>query len=137
MNVNGFSRTINEMINQRLLDTHTNYLGKIISLKFNKATIQPLSMYKAYGAKAQKQSIITDIPILYPYKMVYVVDKVTEELIKMEQITINTGDVVLCSVCERDITEAKKGDINVPTAGRHHNLSDSILIMGLSSIEYI
>lgn len=136
MDTNLISKTINSMIDQRIMDTHTNYVGKIISINLNLITIQPLSMYKVYGEEAKTTSIVKDIPILFPYKYVYKVDKNTNELKEVVQEGLESGDAIYCGVCERDITEAKRG--NVSTAiGRHHNLSDSVAIMGLSKVEVV
>jgi hypothetical protein len=134
---NLMGKTINNMINQRLMDTHTSYLGKIISINFNLITVQPLSMYKIYGEKAKTSSLIKNIPALCPYKYVFKVDEETNELITIEQQKLETGDTVYCGVCERDITEAKKGNIATSSIGRHHNLSDSVVIIGLSKVEYV
>ena len=38
-----------------------------------------------------------------------------------------SGDVVLCVVCERDISKARSGIMAVPTI-RHHDLSDSVVV---------
>lgn len=136
METNVMAKTVNSMINQRLLDTHTSYLGKIISIDLNLMTVQPLSMYKVYGEKAKQSAVINNIPVLCPYKYVYIVDEVTREIKRIEQQLLKTGDTVYCGVCERDITEAKKGNMPVSSIARHHNLSDSVVIMGLSKIEY-
>ena len=137
METNILTKTINNMINQRLLDTHTNFIAKVVSININLFTIQPLYMYKIYGEKSKKSSIINDILCLSPYKYVYKVDKKTKEIIDIKKELIDIGDTVYCGVCERDITEAKKGNIALSSIGRHHNLSDSIVIMGLSSVEYV
>ncbi len=137
METNIMGKTINNMINQRLMDTHTSYLGKIVSVNLNLMNIQPLSMYKVYGEKAKTASVIKNIPVLCPYKYVYKVDEETDEVIEIVQQELEEGDTVYCSVCERDITEAKKGNIAATSTGRHHNLSDSIVIIGLSKIEYV
>ena len=43
------------MIDQRIMDNHTNFIGKIVGININTATIQPLIMYKVYGEKTTKQ----------------------------------------------------------------------------------
>lgn len=136
METNVFTKVIKSIIDQRLMDIHTSYLASIVSIDINKATVQPLNMVKVYGQKAQKSAVISGIPILMPYKYVYMVDKLTNEIKSIEQAELEVGDTVYCGVCDRDITEAKKGNIATVT-GRHHNLSDSVIIMGLSKIEYI
>lgn len=137
METNIMAKTINSMINQRLMDTHTNFIGKILSLNINTARVQPLTMYKVYGQKAQTSAVLINVPILYPYKCVYKVDEATNEVKGIVQEELKEGDTVYCGVCERDITEAKKGNIAAPSAARKHNLSDSVIIMGLSEIEYV
>lgn len=136
METNVFTKVIKSIIDQRLMDMHTNYMASIVSIDINKATVQPLNMVKVYGQKAQKSAVISGIPILMPYKYVYKVDKLTNEVKKIEQEEIEVGDTVYCGVCDRDITEAKKGNMAAMT-NRHHNLSDSVVIMGMSKVEYI
>ena len=136
METNSLSKTIKSIINQRLMDTHTNYLANIVSMDINKATVQPLNMLKIFGQKAQTAAVISDVPILMPYKYVYMVDEKTNEVLEIKQEELEVGDTVYCGVCDRDISEAKKGNI-AAVSGRHHNLSDSIVIMGLSKVKYI
>ena len=136
METNVFTKAVKSIIDQRLMDTHTNYMANIISIEINKATVQPLNMVKVYGQKAQKSAVISGIPILMPYKYVYMVDKLTNKVKSIEQEELEVGDTVYCGVCDRDITEAKKGNIAAVT-NRHHNLSDSVVIMGMSKVEYV
>jgi len=124
------------MIDQRIMDNHTNFIGKIVGINFNTATIQPLIMYKVYGEKAQRTAVLTDVPILCPYRYVYKVDKATQE-VTISQSELKTGDTVYCGVCERDITEARNGNMALSNTGRHHSLSDSVVIMGVSAVEYV
>lgn len=52
-------------------------------------------------------------------------------LTKSEEIPVlvplAAGDIVLCVCCERDITEAKKGNNSTPALG-HHSMSDSVIV---------
>ena len=96
------------------MDNHTNFIGKIVGINFNTATIQPLIMYKVYGEKAQRTAEVT-----------------------ISQSELKTGDTVYCGVCERDITEARNGNMALSNTGRHHSLSDSVVIMGVSAVEYV
>lgn len=137
MDTNVFTKTINNMVNQRLLDVHTNFFAKIISINFNMMNIQPLHMYKLYGEKAQTPAVLTNVPVLMPYKFVYQVEEETEELLQIVQRELQAGDTVFCGVAERDITGAKNGSMTTASTGRHHNLSDSVVIMGMSEIEYV
>ena len=44
----------NNMIEQAMLEIHTGFCGKVISISGNLATIQPLNMIKAPGGQPQK-----------------------------------------------------------------------------------
>lgn len=97
------------MMNNKLLSLHTAYLAKVISVNGKTAKIQPLGYSKVYGGSAKKQSPLTAVPIT-------------------KQVTgISAGDIAVCICCERDISEAKKGNNTVPAVG-HHSMSDSIII---------
>lgn len=137
METNQLARAVNNIVNQQLMDTHTNFIGKIVSLNINTAKVQPLTMYKAYGQSAKAASVLVNVPILMPYKFVYKVDEETKEVKAIVQEELKEGDTVYCGVCERDITEAKKGSLSAPSIGRRHNLSDSVIIIGLSEVEYV
>ena len=128
------------MIENKLKGLHTAYLAKVLSVSGNRAKIQPLGMTKAYGANAQKQSVLTSVPILKSAykvkekKITYITDvdfdtkKVTKETTTISEIVpISAGDIVLCDVCERDITDAKNGNNVIPALG-HHNMSDSVIV---------
>lgn len=98
-----------QMLNNKLLALHTAYLAKVISTNGRTAKIQPLGLTKAYGSAAQKQSPLSNVPFT-------------------KQITeISAGDIVVCICCERNITEAKKGNNVLPPAG-HHSMSDSVIV---------
>lgn len=85
------------MIDQRIMDNHTNFIGKIVGININTATIQPLIMYKVYGEKAQRTAVLTDVPILCPYKYVYKVDKATQEVtISQSELKIEILFIVVC-----------------------------------------
>lgn len=118
------------MLNNTLLNLHTAYLAKILSVNDYTAKIQPLGYTKAYGEQAKKQSPLTNVPILKnaKYKIV------GEKLIEGEKVAVieplKSGDIVLCVCCERDITEAKKGKNALPSLG-HHNMSDTLIIGAL------
>lgn len=137
------------MVNNKLLNLHTAYLAKVISSNGKTAKIQPLGMTKAYGEKAQKQSPLSKVPIAtkkFVNKSVKVVsgvsydvkkdgDTVTDVKINVSHTTLNipqiepisAGDIVICVCCERDITEAKKGNNSTPAIG-HHSMSDSVIV---------
>ena len=103
------SKVIQGMIENALLNTHTAFCGKVISVSGSYAKVQPLNMVKAIGGKAQKQAVIPNVPIL---KHVEGVKK---------------GDTVFCMCAERDITETRKGKYALPVIGRHM-LSDAVIV---------
>lgn len=97
------------IVENKLKGLHTAFLAKVLSVDGNTAKIQPLGYVKAYGKSAQKQSPLSSVPI-------------TKQV-----TTISIGDIVVCVCCERDISEAKKGNNAIPALG-HHSMSDSIII---------
>lgn len=122
------SKTINTLIEQKLLSLHTAYFATVISVNGNIAKIQPLNMIKATGSTAKKQAVLT-VPILKNVR------KFSTEKIKINDVeitvpkvdTIEVGDTVYCLCGERDITETKKGKFAIPPTG-HHRISDSIIV---------
>lgn len=97
------------MINNALMQTHTAFCGKVISVSGRTAKVQPLNMIKAVGGSAKKQAVIPDVPILQHVGEVY------------------KGDTVYCLCAERDITETRKGIFALPVLGRHM-LSSAVII---------
>ena len=103
------SNVINTMIENALMQTHTAFCGKVISVSGSLAKVQPLNMVKAVGGKSQKQAVIVNVPIL---------KHVTD---------LKAGDTVFCMCAERDITETRKGKFALPVRGRHR-LSDAVIV---------
>ena len=139
----------NNMIDNKLKALHTAYLAKVLSVNGATAKIQPLGYIKAYGETAQKQAPLSNVPIATQKivnKTIEVVDgvsldiekdgdnvkdvklNITNKTITIPQVeSISAGDIVICVCCERDITEAKKGNNTVPAIG-HHSMSDSVIV---------
>ena len=124
------------IIEEKLMSLHTAYIAKVLSVKGNAATVQPMAMIKQYGKPAEKAKVISDVPILSNAQYKFSTKEIqyipsatansrTQKLI--EPVPISAGDLVLCVCCERDITEARRGNIATPQIG-HHSLSDSIII---------
>ena len=127
------SNVLNDLIEQKLLNLHTAYFAKVISVNGNMAKIQPLNMIKAVGKNAQKQAVLT-VPIMrnvrkFSTQKVTVTtennDKFTMTIPKVD--TISAGDIVYCLCSERDITETRKGKFTIPPKG-HHRMSSSVVI---------
>ena len=115
-----------DLIESKLLSTHTAYIGKILSLKTNTATVQPLTKQKSRSGALISQAPVSGVPILKNAR--YKLSSADADNKNVAVLTpIQAGDIVLCIVCERDITDAKKGISSVP-ATRHHDLSDSVIV---------
>ena len=125
--MSSLSSLIKDIVDEKLLDTSTAFIGKIISFDQNKKTanVQPLTMTKAYGKEAKQRAVLTDIPVLnnaqYKLKFSYVViPKVgVSDKQYAEKEYIAAGDLCVCIVCDRDISEARKGNSALPSLGCH------------------
>lgn len=104
------SKVIDNMIEGKLLNLHTAFVGKVLSVNGTKCTVQPLARIKAYGKSAQKQAVVTNVPIL-----------------KHAQADVKKGSIVFCLCGERDIAETIKGNFATPPQG-HHDLKDAVVV---------
>ena len=121
---------IDEIIDAKFLDLSTSYIAKVLSVSGAKATVRPLSKMKEYGSTAKAQADVPNVPILQNAR-----NKITKKTVAIEgknyDLAVVTplakGDIVLCVVCDRDISQAIKGKSNVPAIG-HHSKSDSVIV---------
>lgn len=113
---------IQGVINNALMQTHTAFCGKVLSVSGEFAKVQPLNMVKAKGGVAQRQAPIPKVPILRPACKPVVNGAAVEY-----ENDIKAGDVVFCVCAERDITETRKGKYALPAKGRHM-LSDAVIV---------
>ena len=129
-------KVLENLIENKLLSLHTAYVAKVLSYSGGKAKIQPLNMVKPYGQAAQKQSPISDVPVLEgaryklsEKKITYLVneDGRTASTTVLVPQTISAGDIVFCVCAERDISSAKRGIMATPQIG-HHSMSDSVIV---------
>lgn len=110
----------NEMIEQALLQIHTGFCGKVISVSGNLATVQPLNMIQAIGGQPQKQAVIPNCPVI-------------DSAVKFTSLSpaavrrVQAGDTVYCVCADRDITETRTGAFATPVSG-HHTLSGAVVI---------
>ena len=145
----GTFKAFENMIEKKLMNMHTAYLGKVLLVDGNTAKIQPLGMTKAYGEKAQKQSSLSNVPIATKKITTEKISVISETSLNVEkegdtvknvslnvkrsditiakETPIKAGDIVVCVCCERDISAAKKGVNTTPAIG-HHSMSDSVII---------
>ena len=124
--------SINAIIESKLLSLHTAYIGKVLKYSDGKADIQPLQMLKQYGKPAEKHSPIPNVPVTHQARFKYEAKTASVgtyggTITYLEPVPLTVGDVVVCICGERDITEARKGNIAVPALG-HHSMSDSIVV---------
>lgn len=112
-----------DLVESKLLSTHTAYLAAVIRTNGSTATVQPLTMIKQRGKTAETPAVISGIPVMLQAR--YKIAPDGNGGITASALT--TGDVVLCVVCERDISKARSGVLAVPTY-RHHDLSDSVVV---------
>lgn len=156
--MSSLTKCLDEMIESKLLNLHTAYLARVISVSGNTAKIQPLGNVKAYGENAQSQSPLSSVPIIWSARNKMSVNSETvlsdvslnlkiekaeetnvtdvsgdltktPKTISTVQITpITAGDIVICVCCERDISSAKSGNNGTPAANSRHSMSNSIIV---------
>ncbi len=105
---NALRDLIKQEIEQALLLVHTNFIGKVVAVHGERADVQPLTYAKDVQGDVYPQPLISGAP-------------------RLEGVEVAVGDVVLCAVCERDISHAIRGQLSAPAPG-HHSLSDSVII---------
>lgn len=125
---------VNRAIERKLMDLHCGYIGRVISTDGVTATVQPLGMMKESGGAARVQAVVANVPVACRYKITaktitYAVD--SEGKTRSQVVAVPTeiakGDLVACLCADRDITEARRGNNELPPAGRH-SISDSIIV---------
>ena len=131
----GMQKALDAVVENKLLNLHVAYIGKVLSYSDGKATVQPLGMVKQVGKAAQKQAVVSNIPVIQSAqnKIGEKTIKYTDENGETKTETILTlsplaaGDLVFCACADRDITEAKRGRNVQPQIG-HHSQSDSVVV---------
>ena len=129
------------MIDEKLKSLHVAFIAQILSVSGNKAKIQPLGLTCDYGGTSKKQSVLTNVHIAQ--SAMYRTTTKEIEYIKSvdfdnstvkkgsatiaQTIPIQTGDIVLCVCCDRNIADALKGENSLPPVGCH-NQSDCVIV---------
>lgn len=119
-------------LNEKILNIHTAYLGKVEAINGNKAMVQPLTVYKATNGAAKQRSLASAlIPPNIKYKtevlsyMRTATTGATKTILVPDNLAV--GDIVYVGICDRDITYAKNGVISEAT-NRHHNINDGVIL---------
>lgn len=127
------SSVINDIVDEKILNTSTAFIGKIISFNQEKKTanVQPLSMTKAYGKEAKQRAMLSGIPVMnnacYKQTFEYInIEGYGYKWLSVREF-IKAGDLVVCVVCDRDISEARKGNVALPSLGSHE-IQNSIVV---------
>lgn len=143
----GYGSMLDNIVEQKLLDLHTAFIGKVVSVQSPAmCSVQPLDKIKAYGKKAQSQAVITRVPVLNHVRHYELVkseltatcpdggvtitpnphpEKEDEGHIKLSPI--KAGDLVLCVCTERDLSSSSKGQSTTPPVG-HHGIKDAVVV---------
>ena len=123
---------IENLFNDKLLNLHTAFLGKVLSVQAGMARVQPLNMYMATNGEALEPTVVSSVvPPYVKLKTETITYRTSGDMIESKTVLVpqdlEKGDIVFCGVCERDISNAKNGIISQP-AKRHHNMNDSVIL---------
>ena len=120
------------LIESKIVNIHTAFIGKVLSVNGNIARVQPLTYSKNVRGELKAQ---TPVAVYIPQNI-----KVKQEIITyttgqdssktmtvIVPAAVTDGDIVYCGVSERDITaENLGGKTAKPT--RHHDINDSVIL---------
>ncbi|MEE0023896.1 hypothetical protein [Ruminococcus sp.] len=103
---------IKEMIRQQLLTLHTCLVCKVLELYSDgTAKVQPCTMMQTAKGTVKQHVALDGVPIL---------DQIRS--------TISVGKACVVVFAERDISAVRYAEFALPSASRHHSLSDGIII---------
>lgn len=120
------------LINGKLINIHTAFIGKVLTVNGNTARVQPLTYSKNISGELKEQTpVAVYIPQNIKVKQETITYRTGQDSSKAITViapdTITSGDIVYCGVSERDITaENLSGKIAKPT--RHHDINDSVIL---------
>lgn len=120
------------LINSKIINIHTAFIGKVLSVNGSIAKVKPLTYSKnSSGALKEQTPVAAYIPQNVKTKQETIsymksqYESETKTIIVPD--VIDAGDIVYCGVSERDITaENLGGKISEPT--RHHDINDSVIL---------
>lgn len=106
------SAVIKEMIRQQLLTLHTCLVCKVLELYSDgTAKVQPCTMMQTAKGTVKQHVALDGVPIL---------DQIRS--------TVSIGKACVVVFAERDISAVRHAEFALPSASRHHSLSDGIII---------
>ena len=125
----GASEVFNNMIEEKLLNLHTAFIGRVVSVQSEKmCSVQPLDKIKAYGKKAKSQAVITRVPILNHVRHYELVEETSSGSGGQLKVSpLRSGDLVLCVCAERDISSSVNGNSTSPPVG-HHQIANAVVV---------
>lgn len=148
----GMSDTLNDIVEEKLLNLHTAFIAKVISVENESlCAVQPLDKIKAYGKPAKQQAVITKVPVLHHVRHFSLVKEslsvtvrdtwtgggsatispnphpVESNIGHLKVSPIRPGDIVLCVCAERDTSSSVNGISTTPPVG-HHDIKDAIVV---------
>ena len=120
----GNMSAFDQIMEKKLMDLHCGYIGKVIWTDGATATVQPLGLIKERDGAIKAQAPVSDVPVACRYKLS--VGEIMGQQVAVPR-EIQRGDLVACLCADRDITEARRGNNELPPPGRH-SISDSIIV---------
>lgn len=123
---------VETLIESKIVNIHTAFIGKVLSVNGNIARIQPLTYSKnANGTLVKQATVAAYIPQNIKVKQETITYMKSQDSSESKTIIVpdivTCGDIVYCGVSERDVTtENLGGKIAKPT--RHHDINDSVIL---------
>lgn len=121
------------LVQQAVMRIHTAFIAKVISVNEKYAQVMPLMYSKSgSGVLFEPAPVTAFVPpnIKYARKDITyttTTDGPTETTTVLVPEELAPDDIVLCAVCERDISNAVNGIMAEPSI-RHHDINDSVII---------
>lgn len=121
-----------QLINEKIINLHTAFLGKVISINNKTARVVPLTYSKNISGVLKEQTPVSArIPQNIKVKRKDITYRVSDNTSETTTVIVPdelvVGDIVFCGVSERDITsENIMGKTIEPT--RHHDINDSVVL---------
>lgn len=121
-----------QLINEKIINLHTAFIGKVIGVNDNTARVVPLTYSKNISGVLKEQTPVSaripqNIKVKRKDIMCRVSDNTSETTTVIVPDELVVGDIVFCGVSERDITsENIMGKTIEPT--RHHDINDAVVL---------